>query len=314
LRYSTAQLLTQLDTPTGKIVVFFAIPGIEPEFSFDSSTIQKLLAPSAVVAHAGGSTLVRGMPAGLNSTLEVTDKTGTRVTILLLPQEQAENTALFHMAGSDHLLCSGSTIFFDGQELHVQSSASADQAVAMLPELPLRGSPGLPDGLWTRHLFLQPEKHPSVTVRQIQHAAPRRAMAMGPYIEWRKTAVPTVPPDSAFQQAAKWEIQWNNPDMSGLSEALLQIEYTGDIGQLESEGRLLDDNFYKGVPWEVGLRRLGPKALKDPLTLKLLPLPAVAPIYLEDHARQRIKQAGQDPQVIHVKIVPVYESVATLGP
>jgi len=314
LQYSTAQLLTQLETPAGKVVVFFAIPGIEPEFSFRSATIQRLSAPSAVVSHARGSTVVRKMLAGMNSAIEVTDKTGARVTILLLTQEQAENTALLHVAGADHLMCSSSSFLFDGQKLHLQSSHSPNQEVAILPELSLHGSPGRPDGLWTKHLFTQPEKHPLLAIRQMQQATPRKAMAMGPYIDWRKTAVPVVPPDIAFQEAEKWQLQWLNPDMSGLSEALLQIEYTGDIGRLESQGKLLDDNFYKGVPWQIGLRRFGADTLKTPLTLEILPMPTVAPIYLEDSARERIKKARQNPQRIHVMIVSVYDAVAELNP
>jgi hypothetical protein len=314
LHYSTAQLLTQIETPAGKIVVFFAVSGIEPEFSFESATVRRLSAPSANVSRAGGFTVVRNMPAGLNSAIEVTDVTGEKVTILLLSQEEAQNTALFHVAGADHLMCSDSSLFFDGQQLHLQSTSSANQEVEILPELALSGSPGLGAGLWTRHLFSQPEKHPSLTVRQTQSATPRAAMAMGPIIDWRKTAVPVVPPDTAFQRAAKWEIQWTNPDVSGLSEALLQIEYTGDIGRLESDGTLLDDNFYKGVPWQIGLRRFGPETLNHPLTLELLPMPAVAPIYLDQHARDLIKRARPNPDILHVKIVPVYEAVATPNP
>jgi len=40
----------------------------------------------------------------------------------------------------------------------------------------------------------------------------------------------------------------------------------------------------------------------------------VAPIYLEDSARERIKKARQNPQRIHVMIVSVYDAVAELNP
>ena len=314
LRYSTTQLLTQLETPNGKLVVFFAIPGIDPEFSFETATLQKLSAPSGVVSRVEGSTLVRKIPAGMNSTIELTDSSGTHVTILLLSQDQAERTALFHIAGSDHLVLSESSVFFDGHVLHLQSAGSPNQELATLPELSLRGQPGLPDGLWTRHLFTQPEKHPELIVLQTHQATPRLAMAMGPYIDWRKSAVPVVPPDSAFDKSAEWMIQWMNPDMSGLSEALLQIDYTGDIGRIESEGSLLDDNFYNGLPWQVGLRRSGSGTSKNPLTLEVLPMPAVAPIYLGQHAGDLLRNGRQKAELIHAKIVPVYESIAALNP
>jgi hypothetical protein len=254
------------------------------------------------------------MTPGLNSTIEWTDKTGAKVTILLLSQEQAENAALFHLAGSDHLLCSASSLFFDGQQLHLQSSISSHQEVAILPDVALRGSHSLRVGLWTKYFFTQPEKHLLLTIRQTQQGSPRPAMALGPTIAWRKTAVPVVPPDKAFQKAAKWEIQWINPDMSGLSEALLQIDYTGDIGRLESNGKLLDDNFYNGLPWQVGLRRFGSEASKRPLTLEVLPMPALAPIYLDQHAREELQKQPQNSPSVHAKIVPVYETVVDTTP
>jgi hypothetical protein len=135
-------------------------------------------------------------------------------------------------------------------------------------------------------------------------------MALGPYVDWRKAAVPVVPPESAFQHAAGWELQWTNPDMSGLSDALLQIDYTGDIGRLKADGKLLDDNFYNGVPWQVGLRRFGREMWTKPMTLQLLPMPGIAPIYLDTAAAKRLTQARQNPAVIRAKILPVYETIA----
>jgi hypothetical protein len=120
-----------------------------------------------------------------------------------------------------------------------------------------------------------------------------------------------VPPDSAFDKAAQWQIQWNNPDMSGLSDALLELDYSGDIGRLKSAGDLLDDDFYNGLPWQVGLRRFGTDVLSHALTLEVLPMPAVAPIYLDRPARAALRQARQHPELIRATIVPVYESIAT---
>jgi hypothetical protein len=249
------------------------------------------------------------MTAGMSSTIKLTDDTGAMVTVLLLTEEQAEHTDLVHVAGSDHLICTASDLFVKEQEIHLQS-LDPDQQLEALPDLPLRGSSGRPDGLWTRYRFTQPEKHPSLTVKQTQQAKDRPAMALGPYVDWRKAAVPVVPPESAFQHAAGWELQWTNPDMSGLSDALLQIDYTGDIGRLKADGKLLDDNFYNGVPWQVGLRRFGREMWTKPMTLQLLPMPGIAPIYLDTAAAKRLTQARQNPAVIRAKILPVYESIA----
>jgi hypothetical protein len=311
LRYSTAQLFTQVDTPSGKLVVFFAIPGIEPEFSFESASLKELSAPAASVSHAGPSTLVSKLHPGENSTIQLTDRSGARVTLLLFSQPEAEDTAVLHIGSSDYLARTTSSVFFDGRQLHLESAQSPTQQVALLPNLPLREAPAIADGLWTRHTFTQPEKHPELTLRQFQTATPRVAMTMGPYVDWRKTAVPVVPPDGAFANAAQWLLQWTNPDMSGLSEALLQIDYSGDIARLESQGILLDDNFFHGQPWQIGLQRFAAETWKSPMTLEILPMPTIAPIYLDQRARQQIKASPANPAVTQARIIPVYQSIAT---
>jgi hypothetical protein len=227
--------------------------------------------------------------------------------MILLTQEQAQNTNLLHVSGSDHLMCTDSSLFVNGQDIHLQSF-DPGQSLAILPDLPLLGSPGQSDGLWMRHRFNQPEKHPLLNLSQSQQAEGRQSMALGPYIDWRKTAVPIVPPDSAFHEAAKWQLHWTNRDMSGLSDALLQIDYTGDIGRFEADGKLLDDNFYNGTPWQLSLRRLG---VGRRFTLELLPMPNVAPIYLDTLARNHLKLGPRNPNLIRITIRPVYEAVAT---
>jgi hypothetical protein len=311
LRYSTAQLLTKLDTSDGKIFVFFAIPGVQPEFCFDTATVRKLSATSGIVSREAGSTFVRQASAGMNTAIDLSDADGGKVTILLLTQAQAMNAALFHMGDSDHLALSASDLFFDGDQLHLQSAGSSRQEVALLPKLSLRESAGLPEGRWVRYVFTQPAKHPALKVQQTQQATPREAMAMGPYVDWRKASVPVVPPDSAFAGASQWDVQWTNPDMSGLSDALLQIDYAGDIGRLQSGKDLLDDNFFKGTSWQVGLRRFEAGGLSRAFALKVLPMPGVAPLYIDHQARRKLHLSRRNPALLHVRIVPVYESVAT---
>ena len=309
LRYGTAQLLTQIETPAGTVVVFFAVPGVSPEFSFESASLREFSAPSAVVSRVGDATVVRGLAPGMNATIRMTDPAGEHITVLLLSQQEAERVARFRIGGVDRLLVSASSLFFDGQQLHLEST-SATQEVGVLPEVALRGSPGTPDGLWTRHRFTQPEKHPSLTIRQTRQAIARPAMRMGPYIDWRKGTVPAVPADTAFRTASQWEIQWRNPDLSGLSDALLQVDYTGDLARLEAHGKLLDDDFFNGLPWQVGLRRFGAETAAGTLTLEVLPMPHVAPVYLEGPARARLGHVAPGDSNLRVKVVPVYESIA----
>jgi len=313
LRYSTAQLLTRLKTPDGDLIVFFAIPGIAPEFSFDTSTLKSISSQSAKITKAHASTAVTNLAPGLQSTFQVTDQAGHTTTILLLTQQQAGNTAIFHAAHADHLVYSTSSMLFDGPAIHLRSTASPTQTFGVFGAFNLTGGVAKHEGPWTFYTFTQQSKQPILSIHQTQTALPRARMAMGPYIDWRKTAVPVVPPDAAFDKASTWQLQWQNPNMSGLSEVLLQIDYSGDIARLRSGTELLDDNFFNGLPWQIGLKRFSPPSANPSasLTLQILPMPSLSPIYLDQHAWRLLGPAHAEPRLIHATLIPEYESVAT---
>jgi beta-galactosidase len=317
LQYSTAQLLTRLDTPQGKLVVFFALPSIAPEFCFDAGTVQSISAPTATSGHLNGSLVVSNLQPGMNATITVTDAGGSKTTILLLSEQQAEQITLLETGGGKHLALSSSTVFFDGSSIHLRSTTSPTQQIALLPDLHVAASSPDPAGLWTTHTFTQPEQHPTLDIQETQGATPRAAMDMGPVIDWRKTSVPTVPPDSAFAQAATWQLQVKDPNLAGLSELFLNIDYSGDIGRVSGKVQgattLLDDNFYNGLPWQIGLIATD-TTLNEPLTLSILPLPKIAPIYLDNHARALIHQSPKNPHLANATLIPEYESILPLLP
>jgi beta-galactosidase len=317
LQYSTAQVLTRLDTPNGKLVVFFALPSITPTFSFDASTVQSISAGTAPPSREKGSIVFSSLKPGLNSTITVTDTSGAKTTILLLTQQQAEQTALFKTNSGNHLALSSSTVFFDGTRFHLRSAASPTQQIALLPDLHLSDSKQEREGLWTVHTVTQPQQRPTLHLKQTQSATARAAMDMGPVIDWRKVAVPTVPPESDFAHAAEWKLQITDANMSGLSELFLNLNFTGDIGRVfgkvHNATTLLDDNFYNGALWQIGLKATD-TSLNEPLKLSLLPLPKISPIYLDDRAHQLLKDADVNPKLINANLTPEYESIISIRP
>ena len=72
---------------------------------------------------------------------------------------------------------------------------------------------------------------------------------------------------------------------------LLALDFVGDIGRVFAGTTMLDDWYYNGQRWQIGLRQF---ALKPGAALKLtvLPLRADAPIYI-DAAHRPAFAAGQ---------------------
>jgi beta-galactosidase len=95
--------------------------------------------------------------------------------------------------------------------------------------------------------------------------------------------------------------------MGGLSNLYLKINYTGDVARLSAGGRLLDDNFYNGKAWTVGLKRFLAPQGPSTFELSILPLRKDAPIYLETATPPAYAPNGQAISLEGVTLVPEYQ-------
>ena len=79
--------------------------------------------------------------------------------------------------------------------------------------------------------------------------------------------------------------------------------------RLSLDGRLLDDDFYNGRTWEIGLKRFLPESFGKNFEISVLPLPHAAPIYLDARAWEAMNTEGQTAKVLGVEVLPEYEAV-----
>jgi beta-galactosidase len=117
-----------------------------------------------------------------------------------------------------------------------------------------------------------------------------------------------APTDSEFEQTAKWVIAVRRtPRSDTISNVFLRIAYTGDVGRLSVNGDLLEDNFYNGLPWMIGLKRFGQTIEGRKLELSILPLRKDAPIFLDMHPRPSFVGNGQIGELESMKLIPQYK-------
>jgi len=83
----------------------------------------------------------------------------------------------------------------------------------------------------------------------------------------------------------------------------LRINYVGDAARVTLNGKLLDDQFYNGGTFEIGLKRYLPEILTGDLQLQILPLRRDAPIYLTDAARRALGKSACEAKVESIQIV-----------
>ncbi|GAA2335863.1 beta-galactosidase [Dactylosporangium salmoneum] len=81
------------------------------------------------------------------------------------------------------------------------------------------------------------------------------------------------------------------PGWAGESDALLHIDWAGDVAELRIDGRAATDRFWDGSHWVVSLRDAGYGPGRE-VTLHVLPLDPGAPVHLPEDARRRADAAG----------------------
>ena len=116
-----------------------------------------------------------------------------------------------------------------------------------------------------------------ITFRKVREAGALRTITIGV----NKAA--EEPVDEDFEQAAVYTIDLpSDSSLFTFHSSLLNIDYRGDVARLYADGKLIDDNFYYGRPFQYALWRL-PKDCRQ-LELRILPLQKDMPVYFPREA------------------------------
>jgi len=318
LRYATAQFITTLEREHETYVFTVAQEGIAPEFALSLQPGQSVegrsLEDALRVRNAGeGQLMIRPIP-GTGIAFTVHSASGKPAHFVVLTQEQAERLTLLEIRGHKTLIYSGAYAFSDGETIHLRSAGRPDIFCGVLSES---------DGAWQSATELKPQPpegvfqvyEATVTPRTIAveftqikqaGAAPRveRANPAG----WRKQPVAVAPTDATMQKfAAQWSITLPKDALAGMEDVFLQLHYAGDVGRLYAGAALIDDNFYNGEPWVIGLKRFA-TGLEAPLQLQVLPLRDDAPVYFDPGYKPQFS-GKQTAAVASITAVPEYEVV-----
>ena len=308
LSYATAQPLSRLDDPD--TLLFFAWPGIAPEFVFPANDDVAIESPKGRVSRANGQVVIDGLTPGLATAIEIHGKNGHHTQILVLSREQARNIWKAPLAGRERLIYSPADVYFDGDRIHLNSTDPANLRFGLFPDLE-REVAGFHraagEGIFKSYVASVEPVHIDAEVKPVRQSAKAEPVRMG-------KEVATTPPESAFDGAARWSIHVPDVKSPAVVQVLLRIAYQGDVARIYAGGRLITDDFYHGSPWEIGLTGLAPADLKQGLDLQILPLRSDAPIYVASQARPSLPAGGQIAHLTEVRVLPVYEAVAALHP
>jgi hypothetical protein len=313
LKYATAQPFAKLEDAAATYLFFTPSPGILTEFAFDAPTISSVTPGSGTMIRQDDRILVMGIVPSTKVAIEIRPRQGKAVRIVLLSREQAEDTWKVDIAGRERMLITRADVFDDRGTVHLRSrdpkafhwSIFPDVMGAQTGSVPLQKSG--PDGLFTQYRASVLPKEIQLGVEKVRDAAPPSPVKIGPFVNWRGVAVAEAPDDAAFAGAGVWHLTVPDGVPAGLSDVYLDINYVGDVGRLNSGARLLDDYFFNGMPWEIGLKRFPPHTLTKGLDLQILPLQKGAPIYLPMRVWPNFGAQQAIADVTSVRAIPEYE-------
>ncbi|MET0322651.1 MAG: beta-galactosidase, partial [Duganella sp.] len=312
LRSATAQPVARLDLgPDGVVYVFAAHRRIPVELAFDPAAGGQLQAGSARVAARDGKLVVDHLTPGMDAAVTIARGKRGPVRVVVLTADQAEQLTVADVAGKRRLLLSEQQLVVDEDgQLQLRAVGGNAFRVAVFPALgtPAAAAAGgaaiavqqRTDGIFQTYTATVPARQVTATMSALRAAQPVPPVLIG-----GKARAAQEPGPETFGLAASWQVTVPPAQLAGLDDALLGIDFVGDIGRLYAGVDMLDDWYYSGYGWQVGLRRFHDR-LAQPLTVSVLPLRADAPIYLDRQARPDFGGQTQLAQLRQVTVTPVY--------
>ena len=288
LNYATAQPLARLDAGReGIVYVFEASEGIAAEFSIGQQVLT--MEPGAAPREIGHAV-------------------GRPLRILVLRPDQAQQLVIGELAGRRRLILTQAQAWFDASGLQLRSVGESRQHVAIFPALERPAAhgaalrPAPTEGVFQALDLEWPARTPLASFSVLREAGTAPSVMKGGLAG---AALQPIP--EAFKAAAAWRITLPRDALEGVDDTLLELDFVGDIARLFAGTRMLDDWYYNGQRWQVGLRHLG-RLRSEPLTLTVMPLRADAPIYVDRSHRPDFAGQPQIAQLRGVALKPVYRA------
>ncbi|MFT3782932.1 MAG: family 43 glycosylhydrolase [Nibricoccus sp.] len=285
LKYATAQPICRVDEGDLRTIFFAQTPGVPAEFVFPSDGLS-VQAVSGKMSKEGDRFRVTNVAPGLGAAIRMINKAGAVFQIVLL--DDADSLALWkaRWQGRERVFLTRSDLIVEKDSLRLASNEPGVREVAMSPAPPElmaidKRIPGETRGVFRSFKVELPTRTAaSCAVERLHAPGPARQVTLGN----GKKPVALAPTEADFANAGVWRI--TVPSSIDLSRnPLLQVRYVGDVARFSLNGRLITDQFYNGVEFDLGLARHAPEMVNGELKLEILPLRKDAPIYLADSAK-----------------------------
>lgn len=280
LRSATVQPLTVLRDGMPSRPVFFSISGLTPELVFDAGAVTDVVECESSPLE-GGAIVVRG-PAGRCFSFKIDGQ-----PVLVVTEEMARQAVL---VGDGRLWFSSGMVTSEAVAISVLSTSETTVDVNLYPA--------------------------SETMPRVQGARVERIMPAIATMSAFRLGFTPVEFRAEWRQVAarRYAVRFAQP-LDGLNDVFMRVNYVGDTGMAFIGGEMVDDHFYHGRPWEIGLKRFLPR-LRDREMVFVFHAMSRDATYLKDIPSEfRPGFAPNAKRYLEVRppeFIPEYKAVVTL--
>lgn len=296
LKYATVQPICRIENADESTFFFFAIDGIQPEYAFDGATVKNIRVLNGKLTEEAGRATIAGLKPGTNCVLEFRSASGKKIRIVTLTYNQARTLWKDKAWGRTRVFLTNSNLLFGHTQLDIYGTDAENLSFSVFPSDDINifdGSKelsGQPDGIFTRYPLKRERKDIKIKVTELGY----------------RYGFP------------EWSVWIPEDAMKGINDVFLRIHYSGDTaeaylnrGWFEKNKHIISDNFYNGLPWEIGLKRFVPQILGNKIEIRIVPLYEHAAIYLEKWPEFK---DGVAAEIQNVEAVPEYKVTITEKP
>ena len=302
LRYSTAQPFCRMVKGRTVLYVFFAIPGISPEFSFAPAALTSMRVNGGIKSESSNQILVSAIEPSTRVVFEGDLPGGKKLQVVVLTRQQAESATRISIGDGDHLVLSSQEVYSDGKSMTLRALAQPDFHFSVWPALPstqgssLRVEAQPDDGIFKTY------RASAIPRTVLASWIPEQSVKPKPSSISDPTAVPT---EEEIEAAPRWQVRLPKDAFAGVSDLFLKVKYQGDIARLNADGHLLTDEFYTGMPWSIGLKRFQRQVESGSLEIAIVPWRDRSKVILDDSAVDKAGHSG--PNLLDVTVLPEYQ-------
>jgi hypothetical protein len=323
LNYATAQPFCRLAS-NEPVYVFFAPEGINPEYAFNKSEIKSHVENDIVAIESGNQYIFKASKPGTDCTLKLTMANGKVVKIITLTNTQALNAWKAEIFGAERLFISNQELIFFKDQIRLQSTGTSEVKLSVYPALSRltysigKATPRT-DGVFSSLTIKIPTKNLKVDFKEIKDIKNFINTATALPLDDRSTTTTSASsPGPQYQTnltslngSKYYEIKVPST-LKDLSDAYLTLNYKGDTGSAYVDGKLIADDFFSGLPMQIGLKRFNTLLQSGKILFQIIPLTDERQIYFEKGIREPLG-GRKVAELNSAELIPQYEIYFTAG-